>query len=169
MQQTTNSWEESLRRTRAMLSGSIAAARLIAVCAATNNPAASAIANLLASAFTESGEHCTSVELSDRSTLNGILTRADQFTGKTFLHCPPLDESSLALEIARSVEGFILIVEIGRQRADVLERNIKALRLSGGVILGAIPVQDVRRKIGKELVSQKETARLERPLVTELS
>jgi Mrp family chromosome partitioning ATPase len=169
MKPSMHTFEESLRRTCAMLLGSTAATRLIAVTEVTGNPAVSMVAGLLAAAFANLGEPCISVELRERSTVSGILTRAAQFNGKTIIHCPALDESPLALEIARLVDGFVLVIEIGRQRIDLLERSIKALRLSGGVILGAIPVHDSGRGSGKTTIAQQKTAALKPSLVTELS
>ena len=164
-----NEFEESLRRTCAMLSATAAAPRVIAIAEATGNPAVSMVGDLLAAAFVESGEPCISVPARDRSTISSVLTNAAQFNGKTIINCPALDESSLALEIARLVDGFVLVVQIGRQRVDLLERNIKALRMSGGVILGAISVHDSGRRTGAKHVTRQKAAHVEHSLIRELS
>jgi Mrp family chromosome partitioning ATPase len=169
MKPPTHSFEANLRRTRAMLSASTAEARVIAVTGTTGDPAVAIVAGMLASAFNHSGEPCLSMDLRDISTATGVFTRADQFKGKVIVHCPALEESALALEIARRVDGFVLVIEIGRQRADVLERNINALRLSGGVILGAIPVQGGIRPSHKNRGMQPKTVPFNNAMVTELS
>jgi hypothetical protein len=168
MKRQNYSAEESIRRASAILCATPRSGPLLAVVGVSRNEAALVVAELLCSSLRENGERVLLLDLQDRSIVQEALSQARAFSGRTVLRCPALDASPVGFEIARRVDGILLVIDADGQRADSLESSVQALRRSGGVVLGGITILNSKRKIATKRSRCERKASVEQAPVPEV-